>query len=283
MRESSVNNHKDHTAVFDVKDLSLWYNHGKKQALKNVSIKIERNKVIALIGPSGCGKSTFLRCLNKMNDLIEGTKITGSIRFNDRWELINSEGNLFEKMRHMLTPKMQEIIKPIELRTRVGMVFQKPNPFPTTIFENVAYGPRTMGITKKSELFAIVKSSLENAALWDEVKDQLYTPAMRLSGGQQQRLCIARAIAIEPEVLLLDEPTSALDPISTSKIEKLMHNLKKKYTLIIVTHSLQQAARVSDSTAFFYYGKIIEYDKTQAIFTHPKEKLTSDYINGRMG
>lgn len=267
--------------VFDVKDLNLWYLNGKKQALKNIEIKIPKNEVTAFIGPSGCGKSSFLRCFNKMNELISGVKITGSINFDSKTELINSSKSSF--FGFMSNKRSKNEVSPLELRTRVGMVFQKPNPFPMSIYNNVAYGPKSSGITNKKELDKIVKTSLQDAALWDEVKDHLNESALGLSGGQQQRLCIARAIAMDPEVLLMDEPTSAIDPIATAKIEQLINKLRNKYTIIIVTHSMQQAARISDKTAFFYLGKLIEFDKTKKIFTNPKEKLTSDYITGRMG
>lgn len=266
--------------VFETKQLSLWYLHGKKQALKNISIAIPNKEVTAFIGPSGCGKSTFIRCFNKMNDLIEGVKIEGSILFDGNHELVDSN---IKKKFGFIKIKSKNAITPLELRTRVGMVFQKPNPFPMSVYENVAFGPKSSGIKSKKELDKIVEQALKDAALWDEVKGHLHEAALGLSGGQQQRLCIARAIAMEPEVLLMDEPTSALDPIATAKIEQLMEKLKQKYTIIIVTHSMQQAARISDNTAFFYMGELIEFDKTRKIFTNPKEKLTSDYINGRMG
>ena len=245
-----------------VKDLCLWY--GNAQALKNVNISISEKSITALIGPSGCGKSTFLKTLDRMNDLIPGVKITGLVEYGG-----------------------QDIFAPSvdvsELRRRIGMVFQKPNPFPMSIYDNVAYGPRTHGITARAELDDIVERSLRDAAIWDEVKDRLKKSALGLSGGQQQRLCIARALAVEPEVLLMDEPTSALDPISTSKIEELSLQLKEKYTIIIVTHNMQQAVRISDCTAFFLLGELIEFGKTEELFAQPKDKRTEDYITGRFG
>ena len=245
-----------------VKDLCLWY--GNAQALKNVNINISEKSITALIGPSGCGKSTFLKTLDRMNDLIPGVKITGLVEYGG-----------------------QDIFAPSvdvsELRRRIGMVFQKPNPFPMSIYDNVAYGPRTHGITARAELDDIVERSLRDAAIWDEVKDRLKKSALGLSGGQQQRLCIARALAVEPEVLLMDEPTSALDPISTSKIEELALQLKEKYTIIIVTHNMQQAVRISDCTAFFLLGELIEFGKTEELFAQPKDKRTEDYITGRFG
>lgn len=269
------------TYAFMSKDLNLWYLGGKKHALKGIDINIPSQQIISFIGPSGCGKSTFLRCLNKMNDMIEGVDIKGSIVFEEKFELVNN--SKASGIKKFLQKNKDETISHLELRTRVGMVFQKPNPFPMSIYDNVAYGPRSSGIKNKKELDEIVKESLTNAALWEEVKNNLHDSALGLSGGQQQRLCIARALAIEPEVLLMDEPTSALDPIATAKIEALIGKLKDKYTIIIVTHSMQQAARISDYTAFFYMGNLIEFDKTRNIFTHPKEKLTSDYITGKMG
>ncbi len=247
---------------FDVKNLNLYY--GEKQALKNINIDLYKNKVTAFIGPSGCGKSTFLRCLNRMNDLIENCKIEGTI--------LKDGVNIYE-------PKTDVV----ELRTKVGMVFQKPNPFPMSIYENIVYGPKCHGLKNKAELNQIVEKSLKQAALWDEVHDRLHESALGLSGGQQQRLCIARAIAMQPEVILMDEPTSALDPIATSKIEELIETLKKDYTIIIVTHSMQQASRVSDYTAFFLLGDMVEYDTTSVIFQNPKDKRTEDYITGRFG
>jgi phosphate transport system ATP-binding protein len=245
-----------------IENLNLWY--GEKQALKNNSMPIYNKKITALIGPSGCGKSTFLRCLNRMNDLIPIVKIDGEILLNGK--------NIYNKD-----------VDVVELRKNVGMVFQKPNPFPMSIYDNVAYGPRIHGIKKKSELNEIVEESLKKSALWDEVKDDLKKSALGLSGGQQQRLCIARTIAVKPDVILMDEPTSALDPISTLKIEDLMAELKKEYTIVIVTHNMQQASRISDYTAFFLMGDIIEFDKTEKIFLEPSKKETEDYISGRFG
>jgi phosphate transport system ATP-binding protein len=238
--------------------------YGENHALRDISLSMKENTVTALIGPSGCGKSTYLRLLNRMNDLIDGTKMTGSI--------VIDGANIYEKNTNV-----------DNLRKNVGMVFQKPNPFPKTIFENVAYGLRVNGITDKNEIEERVVTTIEQVALWDEVKDKLKKSAFELSGGQQQRLCIARALAIKPSILLMDEPTSALDPISTSKIEELIYELKNKYTIVIVTHNMQQAGRVSDSTAFFYMGELIEYDKTKTIFTKPAIKQTEDYITGRFG
>ncbi|MDD6433225.1 MAG: phosphate ABC transporter ATP-binding protein PstB [Ruminococcus bromii] len=248
--------------IVTVKDMCLWY--GAHQALKDINIDIPEKSITALIGPSGCGKSTFLKTLNRMNDLIPGVKITGDIRYKDT-DIFDSSVNVNE------------------LRREVGMVFQKPNPFPMSIYDNIAYGPRTHGIKNKAKLDDIVERSLKDAAIWDEVKDRLKKNALGLSGGQQQRLCIARAIAVEPEVLLMDEPTSALDPISTSKIEELALELKKKYTIIIVTHNMQQAVRISDKTAFFLLGELVEYDDTEKLFSEPKDKRTEDYITGRFG
>jgi phosphate transport system ATP-binding protein len=245
-----------------VKDLSLFYS--EKQALKNISIEIPEKKVTAFIGPSGCGKSTFLRVINRMNDLIDGVKITGKITIDGI--------DLYDKN-----------LDVVNLRKRVGMVFQKSNLFPKTIYENLVYGPRINGIKDKKTLDAIVEKTLTQAALFDEVKDRLHDSALSLSGGQQQRVCIARALAVEPEIILMDEPASALDPISTSKIEELIHELKMKYTIVIVTHNMQQAARVSDNTAFFYMGELIEFDKTTKIFTSPSKKQTEDYVTGRFG
>ncbi|MBK5251983.1 MAG: phosphate ABC transporter ATP-binding protein [Peptostreptococcaceae bacterium] len=246
---------------FEIKDLNLFY--GDVQALKNISMNIEEQKVTALIGPSGCGKSTFLRTLNRLNDLIEGVTIEGSVKLDGN-DIYNN-------------------IDVIKLRKRVGMVFQKPNPFPMSIYENVAYGPKTHGMKNKSDLEEIVEKSLKQAAIWDEVKDRMKKSALGLSGGQQQRLCIARALAVEPEVILMDEPTSALDPIATSKIESLVEELKKSYTIVIVTHSMQQAARISDNTAFFILGEMAEFNVTNKIFTNPMDKRTEDYITGRFG
>ena len=247
--------------ILQAKHLNLYY--GEKQALKDINIDIPHNEITALIGPSGCGKSTFLRTLNRMNDLIEGVKIEGEILFEGK--------------------DAYRAYDVAQLRKRVGMVFQKPNPFPMSISDNIAYGPRTHGIKKRAELDEIVERSLKGAALWDEVHDRLKTSAMGLSGGQQQRLCIARLLAVEPEVLLMDEPTSALDPISTSRIEDLMGELKEKYTIVIVTHNMQQAGRISDKTAFFLHGEIVEYDTTDQIFSKPADKRTEDYITGRFG
>lgn len=248
-------------AKINVRNLELFY--GDNKALKGIDMQIKENKVTALIGPSGCGKSTFLRTLNRMNDLIEGVKIKGEI-------LVDGE-DIY---------KSDDVIK---LRTKVGMVFQKPNPFPMSIYDNVAYGPRIHGIKDKSTLDKIVEESLRGAAIWDEVKDRLNKSALGLSGGQQQRICIARTIAMKPEVILMDEPTSALDPISTSKVEELIDELKDKFTIVIVTHNMQQAARVSDETAFFLTGEVVEFDETKTIFTNPSDKRTEDYITGRFG
>lgn len=248
--------------IITVNDLCLWY--GNHQALKNVSIDIAKNGITALIGPSGCGKSTFLKTLNRMNDLITGVKISGSIKYNGE---------------DIFAPQTDVN----ELRRQIGMVFQKPNPFPMSIYDNVAYGPRTHGIKNKAKLDDIVERSLRDAAIWDEVSDRLKTNALGLSGGQQQRLCIARALAVEPEVLLMDEPTSALDPISTSKIEELAIQLKEKYTIVIVTHNMQQAVRISDNTAFFLLGELVECGETEKIFSRPDDKRTEDYITGRFG
>jgi phosphate transport system ATP-binding protein len=243
-------------------NLNLWY--GEKQALYDINMSVLTNKITALIGPSGCGKSTLIRCFNRMNDVIDKCKITGSIFF---------EGNdIYESE-----------VDAVEIRKKIGMVFQKPNPFPKSIYENIAYGPRVQGNNNKKELDKIVENSIKVAALWDEVSDRLHESAMGLSGGQQQRLCIARSLAIEPEIILMDEPCSALDPIATAKIEDLMLELKKKYTVIIVTHNMQQAARVSDYTAYMYLGKLIEFGPTKQIFENPKEELTENYITGRFG
>ena len=248
--------------IIDVKDLNLWY--GSHQALHHVNIQIPAHEITALIGPSGCGKSTFLKTLDRMNDLVEGVKITGAVEYQG-----------------------QDIYAPgvdvTWLRKRIGMVFQKPNPFPMSIYDNVAYGPRTHGIRNRVKLDEIVEQSLKSAAIWDEVKDRLKKSALGLSGGQQQRLCIARALAVQPDILLMDEPTSALDPISTSKIEDLAVELKKDYTIVMVTHNMQQAARISDNTAFFLLGELVEYGKTEQIFSMPRDKRTEDYITGRFG
>ncbi|MGD1004562.1 MAG: phosphate ABC transporter ATP-binding protein PstB [Methanoregulaceae archaeon] len=248
--------------IIQTENLNLWY--GESHALQTVSMGIPKNRVTALIGPSGCGKSTLLRCFNRLNDLIDHVKITGTI-------LLDNED---------IQCSATDVVM---LRKKVGMVFQKPNPFPKSIYENIAYGPRVHGVKEKSELDAIVERSLRRAALWDEVKDRLHDSALGLSGGQQQRLCIARTLAVEPEVILMDEPCSALDPIATAKIENLIDMLKQQYTVIIVTHNMQQAARVSDFTGFMYLGKLIECGKTVQIFEHPKEELTENYITGRFG
>ena len=246
---------------FSISDMELYY--GSFQALKNINLKIQEKEITAFIGPSGCGKSTLLKSLNRMNDLVEGCKITGKILLDGEDIYSNIDVN--------------------NLRKRVGMVFQKPNPFPMSIYDNVAYGPRTHGIRKKAQLDEIVEKALRDAAIWDEVKDRLKKNALGMSGGQQQRLCIARALAVEPEVLLMDEPTSALDPISTSKIEDLAMELKSKYTIVMVTHNMQQAARISDKTAFFLLGEGVECDCTSKIFNMPKDKRTEEYISGRFG
>lgn len=246
--------------VFNIKHVDLYY--GDFKALKDINMTIGKNQITAFIGPSGCGKSTLLKSINRMNDLVEGCRVEGTIEF------------------------MGQDIKQMEvnsLRKRVGMVFQKPNPFPMSIYDNIAYGPRTHGIKKKSELDEIVEKSLRGGAIWDEVKDRLKSSALGLSGGQQQRLCIARALAVEPEVLLMDEPTSALDPISTSKIEDLAMELKEKYTIVMVTHNMQQATRISDETVFFLLGEVVEKGTTRQIFSNPKQKKTEDYISGRFG
>ena len=247
-------------SVITVSDLNLWY--GQTQALKHISMDIPEKSITALIGPSGCGKSTFLKTLNRMNDLIPSVKITGEIRYQGN--------NIFESEVNTL-------------RKEVGMVFQKPNPFPMSIYDNIAYGPRTHGIKSRAKLDDIVERSLRDAAIWDEVKDRLNKNAIGLSGGQQQRLCIARALAVEPKVLLMDEPTSALDPISTSRIEELAMELKEKYTIVIVTHNMQQAVRISDCTAFFLLGELVEFGETEEMFSQPKDQRTEDYITGRFG
>lgn len=249
-------------SIITVKDLNLYY--GAAHALKNVNIDIAENSITALIGPSGCGKSTFLKTLNRMNDLISGVRIEGDVRYNGM--------DIFGKN-----------VDVNELRREIGMVFQKPNPFPMSIYDNIAYGPRTHGIKNKAALDEIVEESLTGAAIWDEVKDRLKKSALGLSGGQQQRLCIARALAVKPKILLMDEPTSALDPISTSKIEDLAVELKKCYTIVIVTHNMQQAVRISDDTAFFLLGELIEYGNTEKMFSMPHDKRTEDYITGRFG
>ena len=246
----------------EVKDLSLYY--GEKKALKEISMQIPRNKVTALIGPSGCGKSTFLRCINRMNDLIPDVRITGNMLV-EGVDIYNKDVDV------------------VNIRKKIGMVFQKSNPFPKSIYENIAYGPKINGIKDKTQLDEIVETSLKQAAIWEEVKDRLGDSALGLSGGQQQRLCIARTLAVSPDIILMDEPASALDPISTSKIEELVHELKEQYTIIIVTHNMQQAARTSDYTAFFYLGQLIEIGKTNDIFTKPEQKQTEDYITGRFG
>ena len=248
--------------IITVKDLCLWY--GNTQALKNIEIGIKENAITALIGPSGCGKSTFLKTLNRMNDLVPDVKITGKVEYDGK---------------DIFAPGVDVN----ELRRDIRMVFQKPNPFPMSVYDNIAYGPRIHGIKNKAKLDEIVEESLKDAAIWDELKDRLKKSALGLSGGQQQRLCIARALAVSPRVLLMDEPTSALDPISTSKIEDLAMELKKKYTIVIVTHNMQQAARISDQTAFFLLGNLIEYNDTEKLFANPNDKRTEDYITGRFG
>ena len=248
--------------IITVEDLCLWY--GNTQALHHVSMDIPEKSITALIGPSGCGKSTFLKTLDRMNDLVPGVRIEGAVRYNGK-DIFASDVDVNE------------------LRRQVGMVFQKPNPFPMSIYDNVAYGPRTHGVRNRAKLDEIVEQSLRSAAIWDEAKDRLKKNALGLSGGQQQRLCIARALAVQPEVLLMDEPTSALDPISTSKIEELAMELKEKYTIVIVTHNMQQAVRISDRTAFFLLGELVEADSTEKIFSTPEDKRTEDYITGRFG
>ncbi len=250
------------SSIVTVKNMCLWY--GEHQALKDVNIYIPEKSITAFIGPSGCGKSTFLKSLNRMNDLIPSVKITGDVKYNGK--------NIFESS-----------VDVNELRREIGMVFQKPNPFPMSIYDNVAYGPRTHGVKSKAKLDDIVEQSLKDAAIWEEVKDRLKKNALGLSGGQQQRLCIARALAVKPAVLLMDEPTSALDPISTSKIEELTIKLKENYTIIMVTHNMQQAVRISDQTAFFLLGELVEYGNTETLFSTPKDKRTEDYITGRFG
>lgn len=253
---------KNKETVYDIKNLNLWY--GENHALKDINFSVKKNEVTAIIGPSGCGKSTFIKILNRMIELVPSVKIEGEIIYDGK--------NIFDKS-----------VRVEELRTKVGMIFQKPNPFPKSIFENVVYGPKIHGIKDKRTLMEIAETSLKNAALWDEVKDRLNDNAYALSGGQQQRLCIARGLAVEPDVLLMDEPTSALDPISTLKVEELAQELKEKYTIVIVTHNMQQAARISDKTAFFLSGDLIEFDDTEKIFTNPRDKRTEDYITGRFG
>lgn len=257
MQQSATSN-----IVYDTKGLNLWY--GSNHALKNIDLPIYENEVTAIIGPSGCGKSTYIKTLNRMVELTPGVKTSGEISYRGR--------NIFDK---------DYTVE--ELRTKVGMVFQKPNPFPKSIYDNIAYGPRIHGIKNKKILDEIVEKSLQGAAIWDEVKDRLNTNAYSLSGGQQQRICIARALAIEPDVILMDEPTSALDPISTLKVEELVQELKKDYSIIIVTHNMQQAGRISDKTAFFLNGEVVEYDETNVIFSNPTDQRTEDYISGRFG
>lgn len=261
-RSSQMNNMDNEKVCLEVKDLHLYY--GEKEALKGINMMIPEKKVSAFIGPSGCGKSTLLRCFNRMNDLVDGVRIDGQILLDDK--------NIYNKS-----------VNVSDLRRRVGMVFQKPNPFPKSIYENVAYGLRLQGVKGRAIMDEVVEKALRGSALWDEVKDRLHDSALGLSGGQQQRLVIARSIAIEPEVLLLDEPASALDPISTLKIEELIYELKDKYTIVIVTHNMQQAARVSDYTAFMYMGDLIEFGDTNTLFTNPRTKQTEDYITGRYG
>ena len=250
------------SSIISVKDLCLWY--GSQQALKNINIQIPEKSITAFIGPSGCGKSTFLKTINRMNDLIPGVKITGQVKYRGK---------------DIYAPDVDVN----ELRREIGMVFQKPNPFPMSIYDNIAYGPRTHGIKNKAKLDDIVERALRDAAIWDEVKDRLKKNALGLSGGQQQRLCIARALAVEPDILLMDEPTSALDPISTMKIEELVTQLKERYTIIIVTHNMQQAVRISDQAAFFLLGDLVEYGDTEKMFSQPEDKRTEDYITGRFG
>jgi len=249
-------------AAFEISDLNCWY--GSRQALQKISLSIPERHVTAIIGPSGCGKSTFIRCLNRINELIPTFRMSGQVLFQGQ---------------DIYAPELD----PIEIRFRVGMVFQKPNPFPKSVYDNVAYGPRLWGVRQRARLDAIVEDSLRHAALWEEVRDQLYESALALSGGQQQRLCIARALAVEPEVLLMDEPCSALDPIATAKIEELIHELKKELTIVIVTHNMQQAARVSEWTGFFLLGELVEFGGTKEVFTRPKDHRTEAYITGRFG
>jgi phosphate transport system ATP-binding protein len=252
----------DESTILETKNLNLWY--GQKHALIDISVRIPKNRITALIGPSGCGKSTLLRCFNRMNDLIDSSRITGEILFNGK--------DIHDPRTDVYT-----------IREKIGMVFQKPNPFPKSIYDNVAYGPRIHGVSEKKVLDRIVEDSLKGAALWEEVKDRLHEPALSLSGGQQQRLCIARCLAVEPEVILMDEPCSALDPIATAKIEDLIIQIARDHTVVIVTHNMQQAARVSEYTGFMYLGKLIEFDKTTRIFEDPGEELTENYITGRFG
>lgn len=254
---------KHHDAAIQARNVEVFY--GDTQAIKGIDLDVHSHEVLSFIGPSGCGKSTFLRCLNRMNDTIEGCRVTGSIELDGQ--------NIYH-------PSVDEVL----LRAKVGMVFQKPNPFPKSIYDNIAYGPKLHGLVdRKAELDEIVESSLRRAGLWDEVKDRLHAPGTGLSGGQQQRLCIARTIAVSPEVILMDEPCSALDPIATGIIEELIHDLKEKFTIVIVTHNMQQAARVSDRTAFFHLGELVEVSRTDDLFTNPKNKRTEDYITGRYG
>ncbi len=253
---------KENSFILNCKDLNLWYD--ENQALEDINVKFHKNEITAIIGPSGCGKSTLLRCFNRMNDVIKGCHIEGDVIFHDK--------NIYRKNANVRN-----------IRSRIGMIFQKPNPFPMSIHDNITYGPRVHHIYDRKVLDEIMEGCLKRAALWDEVKDRLNNSAMGLSGGQQQRLCIARALSIEPEILLMDEPTSSLDPIATAKIEELCRELKKKYTVIIVTHNMQQAARISDYTGFMYLGEMIEFGRTQQIFENPREKLTENYITGRFG
>jgi len=262
LEKGSVRQIEDSSIVYDTQKLNLWY--GNHHALKNIDLQIKENEVTAIIGPSGCGKSTYIKTLNRMVELVPTVKTSGAILYRDR--------NIFDANYGVE-----------ELRTKVGMVFQKPNPFPKSIYDNIAYGPRIHGIKNKKVLDDIVEKSLRGAAIWDEVKDRLTTNAYSLSGGQQQRICIARCLAIEPDVILMDEPTSALDPISTLKVEELIQELKQDYSIIIVTHNMQQAARISDKTAFFLNGEVVEFDKTDVIFSTPEDKRTEDYISGRFG
>ncbi|MFO8018350.1 MAG: phosphate ABC transporter ATP-binding protein PstB [Promethearchaeia archaeon] len=261
-KENIDQTREENKLILECCDLDLWYDDF--QALKNINMPITKNKVTAIIGPSGCGKSTLIRCLNRMNDVIEGCKIQGEVKFHGK--------NIYNKN-----------INVMNVRTRIGMIFQKPNPFPMSIYDNLAYGPKLHGTKKKEKLDEIVEKSLKRAAIWGEVKDRLDQSALGLSGGQQQRICIARALSIEPEVILMDEPTSSLDPIATSKIEELIFELKKKYTVVIVTHNMQQAARISDFTGFMYLGELVEYGKTIQIFEKPEKELTENYITGRFG